>query len=246
MHSNPDGGSNLDPTPTPASDSSTTTPAGEDAPVKLQPPSVLHPQSSVLPDNAPAARPSDGSPVGVQPGGEAVLPPPIVLPASAHRPPSSGGWWTIPVLCLGIAIISCCLLIPQADENRRLAYEKQKLKVYADYVQEQARINEEFLHRVETDPTLAQRLALRRMKMIPQGSAVLELKGQKGPEEMSPFLMVTLPPPPEMPPYQPAGGKVAAMFRHPRVRLYLLGAGLLLIAAGLVLGEAPRKSAVIS
>ena len=33
---------------------------------------------------------------------------------------ATGGGWTIPLLCLGIAVIACCLVIPQADANRRL------------------------------------------------------------------------------------------------------------------------------
>src|SRR3954471_21574702 len=42
--------------------------------------------------------------------------------------PSTGGGWTFPLLCAGVALISCCALIPQADANRRLAYEKQELQ----------------------------------------------------------------------------------------------------------------------
>src|SRR5690242_14281732 len=43
--------------------------------------------------------------------------------------PTRGGGWTIPILCAGIALIACCVLIPQADANRRLIYERQMLKM---------------------------------------------------------------------------------------------------------------------
>ena len=36
-----------------------------------------------------------------------------------------------------------------------------------------------FLKRVADDPTLAKHLARRQMKMVPQGTSVLELKSQK-------------------------------------------------------------------
>ena len=61
-------------------------------------------------------------------------------------------------------------------------------------------------------------------------------------EALSPFLLVTLPPPAEMPPYEPMGGKLSALCRDPKSQLYMTGAGLLMIACGLVLGSsAPVK-----
>src|SRR6185312_4116438 len=46
----------------------------------------------------------------------------------SSRPPSTGGGWTVPILCAGVALIACCALIPQADSNRRLTYERQELQ----------------------------------------------------------------------------------------------------------------------
>ena len=96
-------------------------------------------------------------------------------------------------------------------------------------------MNDEFLKRINDDPMLAERLAQRQMKTIRQGEAVLDLPSN-GREEMSPFMLVTVPPPTPMPPYRPVGGMLAAATRQPRTRLFLMGGGLFLIMFGLVLG----------
>lgn len=153
-----------------------------------------------------------------------------------HDKPAGGGLFTLPLLCLGIGVIACCVLVPAADENRRLGYEHLRLQADLDQITRQIEVNSEFLKRVADDPTLSERLAQRQMKMVRQGTSVLELKGSLAPAEMSPFQLVTLPPPPELAPYQPAGGKLATLCRNAHSQLYLMGAGLLMVAAGLVLG----------
>jgi hypothetical protein len=150
-----------------------------------------------------------------------------------------GGILTIPLICIGIAIIACVSLLPLADENHQLAWEREKLRADLVQLKEQGRVNDEFLKRVADDPTLAERLANRQMKYIREGSSILRLKGG-GKEEMSPFHLVSVPPPPPMPPYEPVGGPLATLVRQPRAQLYLCGAALLLIAAGLVLGYVPK------
>src|SRR5689334_19152265 len=70
-------------------------------------------------------------------------------------PPSTGGGWTLPLLCAGVALIACCALIPQADANRRLAYEKQELSRDLETVEKQIAVNDSFLKQVGDDPTLA-------------------------------------------------------------------------------------------
>jgi hypothetical protein len=150
-----------------------------------------------------------------------------------------GGVVTIPLLCIGIATIACVTLLPIADENHQLAWERQKLQADLTQLQEQSRVNDEFLKRVADDPTLAERLANRQMKYIREGSSVLPLRGG-GREEMSPFHLVSVPPPPPAPPYQPVGGALATIIRQPRAQLYLCGGALLLIATGLILGHVPK------
>ena len=161
-------------------------------------------------------------------------------PASAEEPealpPAVGGGWTLPLLCGGIALIACCAIIPQADTNRRLAYEHKVLEADLQTIEKQIDVNSEFLHKVGQDPTLAERLAQRQMKVIPQGSRVLDLP-QEG-AEMSPFQLVTLPPPVAPPAYKPVGGVIAHLCYDSHTRLYLIGIALGMMAAGLVLGSA--------
>lgn len=148
-----------------------------------------------------------------------------------------GGAVTIPLICLGVGLIALCLLIPAADENRRLAYEHVRLQQDLDQLRKQVETNDAFLQRISGDPTLAERLARRQMRMVPAGTAVLELKSQKHTSDMSPFLLVTVPPPAPMAPYRPVGGFIANAVRQPKSQLYLIGAGMLLIAIGVVIGR---------
>ena len=158
--------------------------------------------------------------------------------------PDRASAWTIPLLCAGIAIIACCLLIPAADENRRLAYEREKLRLDLEQIKTQVSINDEFLHRIGDDPGLLERLAQRQMKLVRQGTAVLSLKSETHRDELSPYMLVTLPPPAEVAAYRPIGGVFSDLCRQPRSQLFLLGGALLLVAVGLVLGASPRNSAV--
>lgn len=167
-------------------------------------------------------------------------------------PPPRGGGWTVSMLCVGVGIIACCVIIPQADANRRLAYEREKLKVDLDSIRKQVSTNDEFLRRVADDPNLAERLAQRQMRIIREGSRVLELKKPAAPggrgaaagsvmaDDVSPFHLVHVAPPPPMPPYQSKGGWLAILCYDPHQRLYLMGGGLLLMAAGLVMGFGPK------
>jgi hypothetical protein len=164
----------------------------------------------------------------------------------SEMPRSGGGAFTLPMLCLGIAIIGCCVLIPQADENRRRVYQREMLRADLEHIEMQIAVNEAFLEKLADDPALAERLAQRQMKMVREGTGVLDYSGQGdgaggGFGEMSPFRIVSLPPPPPMPEYQPVPGPAMDLFRHPQTQLYLMGAGMLLIAGGLVLGASEGR-----
>ena len=150
--------------------------------------------------------------------------------------------WTIPLLCAGIALIACCCVIPGADENRRLVWERQRLQSDLEQIEKQTGVNDEFLKRVADDPTLLERLAQRQMKLVREGESVLELKGQKQQSDMSPYPLLTVPPPAPLPPYHPIGGVFSELCRHPRSRLLMMGSALMLIACGLVLGYVPRQT----
>ncbi len=180
--------------------------------------------------------------------------PPVLLPqaharnaratAQADEPtgdPVRGGGWTLPLVCAGVALIACCLIIPQSDSNRRLAYEKRLLEMDLESIQKQVAVNDEFLQRVGDDPTLAERLAQRQMKVVRAGSRIVKMDGDRSDGEMSPFQLVNVPPPPPLPPYKPVGGVLANLCYQPRSRLYLTGMALFMIAAGLVLGLGELK-----
>lgn len=161
-------------------------------------------------------------------------------PASPQSEPASA--WTIPLLCFGVAMIACCCIIPGADENRRLAWERERLRADLTQIQKQLAVNEEFLKRVADDPGLLERLAQRQMKLVREGTSVLELRGQfDHKSDVSPFPLLTIPPPEPVAAYRPLGGVFSNLCRHPRSRLLILGGGLLMIACGLVLGSAPRR-----
>src|SRR5205823_7371301 len=154
--------------------------------------------------------------------------------ADPEAEPQERGGWTVSLLCAGVAIIAVCLLLPLAEENHQLAWQREKLRVDLEQIKQQVAVNGEFLKKVADDPTLAERLAQRQMKFIREGTKVLELPGDGGKEEMSPFLLVSLPPPSPMPPYRPLGGALSFVVRNPRLRLYVTGIGLMMLACGLV------------
>ena len=85
---------------------------------------------------------------------------PHVLADSTRSENGTGGW-TIPFICAGMALIACCVLVPAADDNRRIAYESQKLKADLEQIKQQIETNDEFLHRIAEDPSLSERLAQR-------------------------------------------------------------------------------------
>jgi hypothetical protein len=165
-------------------------------------------------------------------------------PQSSINQPN-GSAWTIPLICLGIGMIAMCMIIPAADENRRLMWEQQKLSTDLAHVQKQIAINNEFLARLASDPGLSERLAQRQMNMVREGTTVLELPGRASIAEMSPFDLVTLPPPPALAEYRPIGGKISRLFHNPKSRLYLLGAGMIIMVLGVILGsqKSPGQSA---
>jgi hypothetical protein len=169
--------------------------------------------------------------------------------AISPEPEESGGW-TVTVLCAGIAIIAACLLLPLVEVNHQLAWQKEKLGTDLEQIKQQVEVNAEFLRRVNDDPTLAERLARRQMKFIRQGSSILDLREARtaaagaddSPQQASPFQLVMLPPPSPMPPYRPMGGALMSIVLNSRVRLYLIGFALLLMACGLVLGGGHKQT----
>jgi hypothetical protein len=157
-----------------------------------------------------------------------------------------GGGWTLAALCMGLSLIAGCVIIPQADANRRLVYEREKLRMDLAQIEKQKSVNTEFLSEIERDPQLTERLAQREMRAVLQGTRTLDVKSEGGSGQtameqmatgrMSPFSIVNVPPPPALVPYQPVGGEFAKLCRDPRGSGYVMGIGMMLVAAGLTLG----------
>lgn len=143
----------------------------------------------------------------------------------------AGCAWTIPLLCLGAAIVACCLIFPAIDANRALAAQRAQLAAQLAHLDEQIRVNEEFLARLGADPVLAERLALRQMSLIRPERGVLALGGQADTEVLSPLRMLSVPPPVLRPGPEPA----SALLADPSRRVWILGLGSLLLLAGLLL-----------
>jgi hypothetical protein len=168
------------------------------------------------------------------------------------RSAGDGGGWTVAILCMGLGVIAACIVIPQADANRRLVYEREQLKLDLNQVQKQIGLNKEFLLKMESDPQLTERLAQREMRSVKQGEAVVDLgsadnstKAMSSAEKMSPFGIVNVPPPPALAPYKPVGGAFAELCRDQGSHMYLLGAGMMMVAVGLTLGGSSRAPAGI-
>jgi hypothetical protein len=191
-------------------------------------------------DEAEAFVPTHSDPQVESPSvlARAAAPAVAVAPAAVA---SRGGWWTIPTLCGGLAIIACSVIVPQTDANRRMAWEREMLQRDFDAVHKQVEVNEQFLTHVANDPNLAERLAQRQMKVYRQGTAVLDLQRPQK-DEMSPFLLTAVMPPEPMAPYQVRSGRLSEIFLNPKHCLYASGAGLLLVAIGLVLGGTTMQS----
>jgi hypothetical protein len=163
------------------------------------------------------------------------------LDTEISAPERSTGGWTITALCMGLALLACAVLIPQADANRRLAYERQTLQNDLETVEKQIAVNQEFIRHVGQDPTLAERLARRQMKLIPVGNKVLELPADSGEATMSPFQLTAVARPEPLPAYKPIGGFIAGLCYDSRARLYLVGTALGMVAVGLVLGGSAKE-----
>ena len=133
-------------------------------------------------------------------------------------------------------VIACCVLLPAADENRKLTAETAHLQADLDQIKHQIAVNDQFLKSVADDPTLLERLAQRQMKMVRSGESVLDLKGEETRPEMSPFLLTNLPPPAVPAVAPPENGLLAKLSDDPRLRLFTMGGALLMMAAGLVMG----------
>lgn len=153
--------------------------------------------------------------------------------------------WTIPLMCAGLSLIAACMIVPAADQNRHLAWERERLRLDLEQVQQQVEVNNSFLDKMRQDPALAERLAQRQLRVVREGSTAIHVDGDTTFQERSPFSLIQVPDPEPLPAYQPIGNKFAALCRNPRTQLYLTAAALFMLAVGLVLGgTSPKKPQV--
>lgn len=139
-------------------------------------------------------------------------------------------------------MIACAMILGQVESNRKLAWQREKLQRDYDYLQRQLKVNDKFLSEIQHDPTLAERVAQRQTKEVRAGTAVLSLPSLATQEERNPFLLVTIPPPAPLAPYQPRRSVLVWLCENEHRRLWVTAAGLICVAAGLVLGGSePRR-----
>jgi hypothetical protein len=179
---------------------------------------------------------------------ELTVPPPVSDLAQEEEEDSfpaspDGGGWTVAILCVGISLIAACMIIPQADANRRLVYEREMLRQDLSQIHSQISVNHEFLSKLESDPQLTERLAQREMHVVPEGQEALDLKpvgnsvqsASMAAARMSPFSILRVPAPAPLAPYKPVGGEFSELCRNPHSHGFILGAGMMMVAAGLVM-----------
>jgi hypothetical protein len=177
-----------------------------------------------------------------------VAPQPVAIATPVPRPQRSaptqhsGSWWTIPLLCAGIGLITCAIVVGQVEDNRKLAWQREILQRDLKYFQDQINTNQAFLSRLSDDANLVERLAQRQTKMVRKGAAILDLGKDSAQEDTSPFRLVNIPPPPNVKPYEPSKSIMSILFSHPRVRLYAYGVGAFLIARSLITGASDLPS----
>lgn len=160
---------------------------------------------------------------------------------AGNDPPRTGAWWTLPLMCLGLGIVACALIVPAVDENRRELHQLARLERDVNYFQMQSDVNKQFLEHVSTDPTLAERLALRQLRLTRPDSRIVQIPQTNNPFGMSPYALVTIDPPPPIPDYQPLGGLLSQYFLDSKTQIYLASIGILLTAAGVILGGGHSK-----
>ncbi|HEY0010163.1 MAG TPA: hypothetical protein VGB55_15670 [Tepidisphaeraceae bacterium] len=149
---------------------------------------------------------------------------------------STGAWWTLPTLFVGLSVVACAVLVPAADENRQALHELAKIEQEVAYFQKQSEVNKQFLEHVANDPALAERLAMRQLRMTRSESRMIHLPQRKDGFAMSPFALVHVDPPAPLPEYRSVGGLLGRWFNDTRRQIYFAGAGLLIAAAGVILG----------
>jgi hypothetical protein len=112
------------------------------------------------------------------------------------------------------------LLVPAADRNRRAAHELAEIRSEVAHFRQQSAVNRDFITRAGSDPVLAERLALRQLRMTRPDARVVQmpkLSNRAGDAyAMSPFAMMSVDAPAPVPAYEPVAGFMTKLFLHPQ------------------------------
>ena len=149
----------------------------------------------------------------------------------------------LPLVCAGLCLIAVCLLVPQAESNRRLAVERDQLQVDVAHAEAQLAVDGRFLAGAAGDPEVAERLAQRQLREIRGDATALPLTDGL-PAITTAADMLRVPPPPPVSPYRPPAGILGDLTRTTHRQLLGLAGGLFLVGVGLILGpgEADARS----
>lgn len=149
--------------------------------------------------------------------------------------------WALGMILVGMVTLAACVLIPIREENRQLAHQSGSLRAEADFVQQQAEANAEFVARIHNDPALAERMSMRMTRRPSAGKKFLDAE-QATAFSSSPYALTRLAAPPARPEYRsdlpPA---VVGLFNDTSSRAVLIGASVFLIAAAVVLGKSAAR-----
>lgn len=224
-------------------------PLSADAPKRPIPVAPVWPtptQAAVQAEHRPEAAERPSSPKAQSPRPKAptaVARPRSVKPFEPELPVGrTGAWWTIPLTFVGIAIVACAVIIPAAEETRRDAYELAKIEQSVEHFQQQSAVNADFLDRVNTDATLAERLAMRQLHQTRPGVKLAPLAGEKGAFGASPFAITQLDPPQPLPPFRPSRGPLAEWFLGDKRPQQMAALGLLIAGIGVMVGGGRRPA----
>ncbi|MEM8872871.1 MAG: hypothetical protein AAGD32_01315 [Planctomycetota bacterium] len=148
-----------------------------------------------------------------------------------------GNLWAIPVLCLGLGLMACAVLVPAAAETRDLALRRDVLQQDLDHLDMQAARNAQLLNRIGQDPVLAQRLERRQLNRVEEGAEQVAIGLEPSPFASTPFALVAVETPSEIPVATTRGGRLMEACLDGRGRLVVFGFAGLCIATGLVCGS---------
>jgi hypothetical protein len=148
--------------------------------------------------------------------------------------------WTIPALCLALGLIAVCVIVPQAEANKKMAVDREQLTRDLAYVNQQVVVNQTFIDSFSSDPDLTERLAQREMKQVRAGTEIISFAPPKLRRVQNPTDMLRIPRPDPVPPYVPPMGMLGTICGDDRKQLYAVALGLFAVAATLVIGAGAK------